>query len=198
MKELTHSVRAYLLAGYVTTLLLLVLTAIGAATGASIVSHKFIEAVQRDGALMQDVLLHSKLMGNERRALHSYLVTHDATFLAPYTTARRTLPALRARSARLGTAVQGVQPLLASMEQRAVAWERWAQQLRAHPPAGPSSSSAGIAQQRENDRLFDVYRVAADRVLHHLQADQKADLHEVGAGEPVLGAQHAGSGEECS
>jgi nitrate/nitrite-specific signal transduction histidine kinase len=38
MKELLHSVRAHLLAGYITTLLLMGLTAIGAATGASTVS----------------------------------------------------------------------------------------------------------------------------------------------------------------
>src|SRR5919202_942956 len=79
------------------------------------------------------------------RGLGSYLPTHHATSLVPYTTARRTLPALRARSARLGTAVPGVQPLLVSMRQRVLAWERWARQLVAHPPAGPSSSSAGIA-----------------------------------------------------
>ena len=145
MKELMHSVRAQLIAGYVTALLLLGLTAIGAAAEASTVSREFIEAVRRDGALMQDVLLHSKLMGDERRGLSSYLPTHHATFLIPYTTARRTLPALRARSARLGTAVPGVQPLLASMTQRAVAWERWAQQRLARPPAGPSSSSRRVA-----------------------------------------------------
>src|SRR5436309_275078 len=112
MTELMHSVRAHLLAGYVAALLLLGLTAIGAAVEDSTVSHEFIQAVQTDGALMQDVLRHSQLMGDERRGLRSYLLTHHATSLVRYTTARRTLPALRAQSARLGTAVPGVQPLL--------------------------------------------------------------------------------------
>src|SRR5918911_1610705 len=129
MKELMHSVRAHLLAGYVTVFLLLGLTAVGAAVEASTVSHKFIQAVQTDGTLMQDMLLHSQLMGEERRGLHSYLLTHHATSLVRYTTARRTLPALRARDARRSTALAGVQPPLASMRQRALAWERWAQHV---------------------------------------------------------------------
>jgi signal transduction histidine kinase/DNA-binding response OmpR family regulator len=65
------------------------------------------------------------------------------------------------------------------MLQWAVAWERWAQQLLARPPAGPSSSSAaGIVQQREGERLFDAYRVASRRVLHYLDVSQNAELHE--------------------
>src|ERR671934_2976818 len=176
MKELTHSVRAHLLAGYVVALLLLGLTAIGVVTATGAVNHEFIQAVQTDGPLMQDVLRRVALMVDEETGLRGYLLTHDARFLAPYTTARRTLPTLRAGSARLGAAVPGVQPLLASMTQRAVAWERWAHHLLAHPPAGPSASAAAIAQQRAGERLFDAYRVAADRVLHYLQADQNADL----------------------
>jgi CHASE3 domain sensor protein/GAF domain-containing protein len=125
---------------------------------------------------MQDVLRRVALMADEETGLRGYLLTHDPSFLAPYTTAQRTLPALRAGTARLGAAVPDVQPLLTSMTRRAAAWERWAQQLLAHPPAGPSSSAAGIAQQRAGKRLFDVWRVAADRVLHYLDADQKAYL----------------------
>src|SRR5437763_1755399 len=88
---------------------------------------------------------------------------------------RRLLPHLRADSARLGPAVPGLPPLLVSMRQRVLAWERWARQLLAHPPAGPSSTRA--AQQREGERLFNAYRVASARVLHHLQVDQDARLH---------------------
>src|SRR5438270_9229720 len=123
MNELLHSVRAHLIAGYVAALLLLALTAIGAATGASTVSHEFIQAVQTDGVLTDFVLLRTKLVDDEETALRGYLLTHDTRFLVPYTTARRLLPALRARSARLGTAVPGVQPLLVYMRQRVLAWE---------------------------------------------------------------------------
>src|SRR5919201_6914491 len=155
MTELTHSVRAHLLAGYVIALLLLGLTAIGVVTATGAVNHEFIQVVQTDGPLMQDVLRRVALMVDEETGLRGYLLTHDPRFLAPYMTARRTLPAVRARTARLGTTVPGVQPLLASMTQRAVAWERWAHHLLAHPPAGPSTSVAGIAQQQEGRRLFD-------------------------------------------
>src|ERR671932_333377 len=168
MKELMHSVRAQLIAGYVGGLLLLGLTAIGAATGASTVSHEFVQALRTDDMLTHIILLRTKLVDDEETALRGYLLTHDASFLAPYTTARRLLPALRARSARLGTAVPGLPPLLGSMRQRVLAWERWARQLVAHPPAEPSSSSAGITQQREGERLFDAYRVASGRVLQYL------------------------------
>jgi HAMP domain-containing protein len=145
---------------------------------------------------MHDVLRHSQRMGDERRGLRRYLLTHNATSLVPYTTARRTLPALRARSARLGAAVPGVQPLLASMTQRARTWERWAQQRLARPPAGSSSSAAGITQQpqgdRDGDRLFDAYRVASGRVLHYLDGAQNAELHEglstIATFNPVLAA----------
>src|SRR5438874_7659881 len=137
MTELTHSVRAHLLAGYVAALLLLGLTAIGAVTATGAVSHEFIQAVQTDGPLMQDVLRRVALMDDEETGLRGYLLTHDTSFLAPYMTARHTLPALRARDTRHGTAVLGVPSLLVSMTQRAVAWERWAQHLLAHPPAGP-------------------------------------------------------------
>src|SRR5919199_4157674 len=176
MTALTHSVRAHLLAGYAIALLLLALTAIGAVTATGAVRHGFMQAVQTDGPLMQDVLRRVTLVDDEATGLRGYLLTRDPRFLAPYTTARRTVPAVRARTARLGTTVPGVQPLLASMTQRAVAWERWAHHLLAHPPAGPSLSAAGIAQQRAGERLFDAYRVAADRVLHYLQAHQNADL----------------------
>src|SRR5919202_831317 len=56
MTALTHSVRAHLLAGYAIALLLLGLTAIGAVTATGAVTHEFIQAVQTDGPLMQDVL----------------------------------------------------------------------------------------------------------------------------------------------
>jgi signal transduction histidine kinase len=177
MKELMHSVRARLIAGYVAALLLLGLTAIAAATGASTVSHELVQAVQTDGVLMDVILLRTKLVDDEETGLRGYLLTHDVSFLEPYTTARRLLPGLRARSARLGTAVPGVQPLLVSMRQRVLAWERWARQLLAHPPTGPSSSSGGIVQQREGKRLFEAYRVASVRVLHYLHVDQDARLH---------------------
>src|SRR5919201_4005842 len=155
MTALTHSVRAHLLAGYVTALLLVGLTAIGALTATSAMHQGFIQAVQTDGPLMQDVLRRVTLVDDEATGLRGYLLTHDRSFLPPYTTARRTVPAVRARTARLGTTLPGVQPLLASMTQRAVAWERWAHHLLAHPPAGPSTSVAGIAQQQEGRRLFD-------------------------------------------
>jgi CHASE3 domain sensor protein len=176
MKELRHSVRAHLLAGYVTALLLLGLTAIGAVKVTGAVSREFIQVVQTDSPLMQDVLLRVKLMDDEETGLRGYLLTHDTSFLAPYSTARRMRTVLRARDAGLSTAVPGLQPLLAARRQRALAWERWARQLLAHPPAGPSSSSAGIVQQKEGKRLFDAWRVAADRVLHYLDADQNARL----------------------
>jgi PAS domain S-box-containing protein len=192
MNELTHSVRAHLLAGYVIALLLLGLTAIGAVTATGAVNHEFIQAVQTDGPLMQDVLRRVALMVDEETGLRGYLLTRDTSFLAPYTTARRTLPTLRAGSARFGAAVPGVQPLLASMTQRAAAWERWAQQLLAHPPAGPSSSAAGIAQQRAGKRLFDAWRAIADHVLRYLDADQKthlqASLRTAATLNPVLAA----------
>src|SRR5919204_4494965 len=175
MKELLHSVRAQLIAGYVAALLLLGLTAIGAATGASTVSHNFVQAVRTDDVLTDIILLRTKLVDDEETALRGYLLTHDPSFLVPYTTARRLLPALRARSARLGSAVPGLPPLLVTMRQRVLAWERWARQLLAHPPTGPSS--ARTAQQREGQRLFNAYRVASARVLHHLQVDQDARLH---------------------
>jgi CHASE3 domain sensor protein len=38
-------------------------------------------------------------MVDEETGLRGYLLTHDASFLVPYTTAQRTLPALRARCA---------------------------------------------------------------------------------------------------
>src|SRR5919199_1853964 len=176
MTELRHSVRAHLLAGYVIALLLLGLTAIGAVTATGAVNHEFIQAVQTDSPLMQDVLRRVAQMVDEETGLRGYLLTHDTSFLAPYTTARRTLPALRAGSAQLSAAVPGVQPLLATMTRRAVAWERWAQHLLAHPPAGPSTSAASIAQQQEGRRLFDAWRVIADHVLRYLDADQKAHL----------------------
>jgi PAS domain S-box-containing protein len=156
------------------------------------VSHGFIQAVQTDGPLMQDVLRRVALMVDEETGLRGYLLTHDASFLVPYTTARRTLPALRARDARRGSAVPGVPSLLASMAQRAVAWERWAHHLLAHPPAGPSSSSANVTHQRAGKRLFDAWRVAADHVLHYLDADQnahlQASLRTVATLNPVLAA----------
>src|SRR5919199_4645004 len=99
MTELTHSVRAHLLAGYVTALLLLGLTAIGATTATGAVNHEFIQAVQTDGPLMQDLLRRVALMIDEETGLRGYLLTHDTSFLGPYTTARRTLPAVRARCA---------------------------------------------------------------------------------------------------
>src|SRR5919206_4089571 len=99
MAELTHSMRAHLLAGYVTALLLLGLTAIGAVTATGAVNHEFIQAVQTDGPLMQDVLRRVALMIDEETGLRGFLLTHDRSFLAPYTTARRTLPAMRARTA---------------------------------------------------------------------------------------------------
>jgi CHASE3 domain sensor protein len=176
MKELTHSVRAHLLAGYVTALLLLGVTAIGAVMATSTVRHQFIHAVQTDTPLMQDVRLSIKLMDDEQTGLRGYLLTHDTSFLTPYTTARRVRPALHARDARLSAALPGLRPLLAARRQRAVAWERWARQLLAYPPAGPSSSAANVAQQREGKRLFDAWRVAADRVVHYLDADQNARL----------------------
>src|ERR671935_755863 len=154
MKELLHSVRAQLIAGYVAALLLLGITAIGAATGASTVSHDLVQVVRTDDMLTHIILLRTKLVDDEETALRGYLLTHDTSFLVPYTTARRLLPALRARSGRLGTAVPGLPPLLGSMRQRVLAWERWARKVLAHPPAGPSSTSAGIAQQREGERLF--------------------------------------------
>jgi signal transduction histidine kinase len=175
MKELMHSVRAQLIAGYVAALLLLGITALGAATGASSVSHDFVQALRTDDVLTDIILLRTKLVDDEETALRGYLLTHDASFLVPYTTARRLLPGLRARSARLGTAVPGLQPLLVSMRQRVLAWERWARQVLAHPPTGPSSARA--AQQREGERLFNAYRVASARVLHYLQIDQEAQLH---------------------
>src|ERR671923_2689776 len=107
MTELTHSVRAHLLAGYVAALLLLGLTAIGAVTATGAVNHEFIQAIQTDGPLMQDVLRRDALMVDEETGLRGYLLTRDTSFLAPYTTARRTLPAVRARGARRGTAVPG-------------------------------------------------------------------------------------------
>src|SRR5918912_3035676 len=61
MKELMHSVRAQLIAGYVAALLLLGVTAIGAATGASSVSHEFVQAVRTDDVLMDIILLRTKL-----------------------------------------------------------------------------------------------------------------------------------------
>jgi signal transduction histidine kinase/CheY-like chemotaxis protein len=125
---------------------------------------------------MQDVRLSIKLMDDEETGLRGYLLTHDTSFLAPYTTAWRVRPALHARDARLSTAVPGLQPLLAARRQRAVAWERWARQLLAHLPAGPSSSAANVAQQRAGKQLFDAWRVAADRVVHYLDADQNAHL----------------------
>src|SRR5919202_1388716 len=175
MKELMHSVRAQLIAGYVGGLLLLGSTAIGAATGANTVSHDFVQAVRTDDMLTNIILLRTKLVDDEETALRGYLLTHDASFLAPYTTARRLLPPLRARSARLGPVVRGLPPLLVSMRQGVLAWERWARQLLAHPPAGPSSARA--AQQREGERLFNAYRAASGRVLHYLQVDQDARLH---------------------
>jgi PAS domain S-box-containing protein len=197
MTALTHSVRAHLLAGYVTALLLLGLTAIGAATATGTVTHEFIQAVQTDSPLMQDVLRRVALMVDEETGLRGYLLTQDTSFLAPYTTARRTLPTLRAGSARLAAAVPGVQPLLASMTQRAGAWERWAQHLLAHPPVGPFSSAAGIAQQRAGKQFFDAWRGAADRVLRHLDADQKAhlqtSLRTVATLNPVLAALVGGA-----
>src|SRR5437764_2793947 len=176
MKELTRSVRAHLLAGYVTALLLLGVTAIGAVTATGTVSREFVQAVQTDTPLMQDVRLSIKLMDDEETGLRGYLLTHDTSFLTPYTTARRVRPVLHARDARLSAAVPGLQPLLAARRQRAVAWERWARQLLAHPPAGPSSSATNVAQQREGKRLFDAWRAAADRVVHYLDADQNARL----------------------
>jgi two-component system sensor histidine kinase/response regulator len=197
MTELTHSVRAHLLAGYVTALLLLGLTAIGAATATGAVNHEFIQAVQTDGPLMQDVLRRVALMVDEETGLRGYLLTHDPSFLAPYTMARRTLPSLRAGTARLGAAVPGVQRLLASMMQRAAAWERWAHHLLAHPPAGPSSSAASIAQQQEGRRLLDAWRVIADQVLRYLDADQQAhlqaSLRTVATLNPVLAALVGGA-----
>src|SRR5919198_2265030 len=115
-------------------------------------------------------------MNELTHSVRGYLLTHDTSFLGPYTTARHTLPAVRARDARRATAVPGLQPLLASMTQRAGAWERWAQQLLAHPPAGPFSSAAGVTQQRAGKQLFDAWRGAADHVLRHLDADQRAHL----------------------
>src|SRR5918912_547117 len=138
MKDLMHSVRAQLIAGYVAALLLLGLVAIGATMRASTVSHEFIQAVQTDRVLRDIILLRTKLVDDEETALRGYLLTHDTRFLVPYTTARRLLPDLRTRSARLGTAVPGLPPLLVSMRQRVLAWERWARQLLVHPPAGPS------------------------------------------------------------
>src|ERR687883_419336 len=97
MTALTHSVRAHLLAGYAIALLLLGLTAIGAVTATGAVTHEFIQAVQTDGPLMQDVLRRVTLVGDEQAGLRGYLLTRDPRFLAPYTTARRTVPAVRAR-----------------------------------------------------------------------------------------------------
>src|SRR2546423_1039605 len=175
MKELMHSVRAQLIAGYVAALMLLGVTAIGAATGASSVSHDFVQALRTDDVLTDIILLRTKLVDDEETALRGYLLTHDTSFLVPYKAARRLLPHLRADSARLGPAVPGLPPLLVSMRQRVLAWERWARQLLAHPPAGPSSARA--AQQREGERLFNAYRGASARVLHHLKVDQDARLH---------------------
>ena len=92
MKELTRSVRAHLLAGYVTALLLLGVTAIGAVTATGTVSREFVQAVQTDTPLMQDVRLSIKLMDDEETGLRGYLLTHDTSFLTPYTTARRVRP----------------------------------------------------------------------------------------------------------
>src|ERR671938_1945228 len=105
MTERTHSVRAHLLAGYVIALLLLGLTAIGAVTATGAVNHEFIQAVETDSPLMQDVLRRVALMVDQETGLRGYLLTQDTSFLAPYTTARRTLPAMRARTAHLGAAV---------------------------------------------------------------------------------------------
>jgi len=69
MTGLTHSVRAHLLAGYVTALLLLGLTGLGAATATGAVTHEFIQAVQTDGPLMQDVLRRVALMDDEETGL---------------------------------------------------------------------------------------------------------------------------------
>ena len=124
MKELTRSVRAHLLAGYVTALLLLGVTAIGAVTATGTVSREFVQAVQTDTPLMQDVRLSIKLMDDEETGLRGYLLTHDTSFLTPYTTARRVRPVLHARDARLSAAVPGLQTLLAARRQRAVA-RRW-------------------------------------------------------------------------
>src|SRR5437764_4767265 len=176
MKELTRSVRAHLLAGYVTALLLLGVTAIGAVTATGTVSREFVQAVQTDPPLRQDVRLSIKLMDDEEMGLRSYLLTHDTSFLTPYTTARRVRSVLNARDARLSAAVPGLQPLLAARRQRAVAWERWARQLLAHPPARPSSSAANVAQQREGERLFDAWRAASDRVVGYVDAAQDARL----------------------
>src|SRR5437764_7858197 len=192
MKELTRSVRAHLLAGYVTALLLLGVTAIGAVTATGTVSREFVQAVQTDTPLMQDVRLSIKLMDDEETGLRGYLLTHDTSFLTPYTTARRVRPVLHARDARLSAAVPGLQPLLAARRQRAVAWERWARQLLAHPPAGPSSSATNVAQQRQGERLFDTYHVASVRVLHYLDVDQNSELYKglstIATLNPVLAA----------
>src|SRR2546423_5642168 len=176
MKELMHSVRAHLLASYVTALLLLGLTAIGAVMATGAVRHQFIQVVQAESPLMQDGHLSVKLMDDEEMGLRSYLLTHDTSFLTPYTTARHVRSVLNARDARLSAAVPGLQPLLAARRQRAVAWERWARQLLAHPPARPSSSSANVAQQREGERLFDAWRAASDRVVGYVDAAQDARL----------------------
>ena len=65
MKELMQSVRAQLIAGYVAALLLLGVTAIGAATGASTVSQDFVQALRTDDVLTDIILLRTKLVDDE-------------------------------------------------------------------------------------------------------------------------------------
>ena len=65
MKELMHSVRAQLIAGYVAALMLLGVTAIGAATGASSVSHDFVQALRTDEVLTDIILLRTKLVDDK-------------------------------------------------------------------------------------------------------------------------------------
>jgi hypothetical protein len=150
MTELTHSVRAHLVAVCVAALLLLGLIAIGAVTGTGAVSQGFSHAVHTDGPLMHDLLLRVKRVDDEETGLRGYLLTHAVSFLAPYTTARRILPIVRTRTLLHSVGLPGVRPLFVSMGQRGVAWERWAQQLLPHPPAGhpqplPASHNRGKA-----------------------------------------------------
>ncbi len=171
------SVHTRLFAGYVGALTLLMLAWALAEVSTSTLRAGYAHTVSATDALSGVVLQASKLRDDEETGLRGYLLTGRPSFLAPYWTARRELPALRRQANTLVAAEPDIRPLLLARYRVADAWDRWARAVLRHPVTpSPRGTVAVVAQQEEGKVLFDRYRAATTRIVGRLDRERRADF----------------------
>jgi len=171
-----HSIRIYLLAGYLGTLALLVLTWVIATAGTTMLRANYAYTVRTTDALSGVVLETSKLRDDEETGLRGYLLTGRPSFLAPYAAAQRELPAILQQVNTLAVGQPAIRPSLLARRAAGDRWDRWARQVLRQPAPYSPRSAALVAQQEEGKALFDHYRAVTAQVIRRLDQERRGDF----------------------